>query len=97
MNGIYQMTYRLGSDGNVAVGFLDEGKVYGGDNSHVFYGSYTITANEFKAHITRKQYGAGYALGGGGDVISVAGTIQGDNIQGTGKIEGVPYLMKGHD
>ncbi|WP_165178171.1 hypothetical protein [Desulfovibrio sp. ZJ369] len=66
MNGIYKAVYNLPGDRNEGIVFIDNGKFYGSDKTHAFYGSYAIEGKDFSAKLTCMQYATdGYNMGGG--------------------------------
>lgn len=94
MNGIYKATYSVPGDTNNGIVFIDNGKFYGTDKTHAFYGDYTISDKKFSANLTRVQHSApGYNMGGGGKNLAIEGVVNGNTILGRGTIPGVPVKI----
>lgn len=99
MNGLYKATYSMAGSKGEGIVFMDNGKFYGSDASHAFYGTYTLSASTlsaltFSANLTRMQYSQHQEpLGGGGNKLSITGTIKDGKVQGQGTIPGVPVKM----
>ncbi|EQN50827.1 hypothetical protein HMPREF0326_05690 [Desulfovibrio sp. 3_1_syn3] len=94
MNGLYKAIYSVPGDRNEGIVFIDNGKIYGSDRTHAFYGTYTISGEALSANLTRIQHAhGGYNMGGGGNELTITGTLEGDKIRGKGTIPGVPVKM----
>lgn len=93
MNGIYRITYQVPGDSGIGLSFLDNGKIYGGDESHAFYGEYSVVGDNLTANVTRVQHSSGHALGGGGNQLTITGKVNGDNIRAQAAIPGVSVTM----
>ncbi|WP_291441506.1 hypothetical protein [Desulfovibrio sp.] len=94
MNGLYKAVYSVPGDRSEGIVFMDNGKIYGGDTTHAFYGTYTVSGATLSAKLTRVQHTqGGYNMGGGGNELTITGTVEGDKIRGQGSIPGVPVKM----
>lgn len=94
MNGIYRAVYSVPGDKNEGIVFMDNGKIYGVDMTHTFHGTYTINGSNIVANVTRAQHASqGYNMDGGGNDLSITGTIDGKNLKGLGTIPGIPVKM----
>lgn len=94
MNGLYKATYSVPGDRNEGIVFMDNGKIYGGDRTYAFYGTYTLAGSTLSAKLTRTQHShGGYPMGGGGNELTITGTVEGENMRGQGSISGVPVKM----
>lgn len=93
MNEIYRISYNVPGDNGRGLAFLDNGRIYGGDISHAFYGDYQIDANTITAKVTRIQHGQGYPLGGGGSELTISGKVEDGRIAAQGSISGSPAAM----
>lgn len=89
MDGIYKAVYSTGSDKNEGIAFMDNGKMYGADMTHAFHGIYSIKGTTFQAQVTRAQHAKqGVAMGGGGNDLSITGTVDNNGLKGQGSISG---------
>lgn len=94
MNGIYKAVYSISCDRNEGIVFIDNGKFYGSDKTHAYFGSFVITGKVFSAQLTRMQYATGgYNMGGGGNIMTIEGTVDGERIKGKATIPGVPIKI----
>ena len=94
MNGIYRAIYSVPGDKNEGIAFMDNGKVYGVDMTHAFHGTYTINGSNFTAKVTRTQHAKhGSNMGGGGNELSITGTVDGNGLKGQGSIPGTSVKM----
>lgn len=90
MNGVYKAVYSIPGDRNEGIVFIDNGKFYGSDRTHAYYGNFVITGKMFSAQLTRMQYATeGRNMGGGGNFMTIEGTIDGERIKGKASIPGV--------
>jgi hypothetical protein len=93
-DGLYKVYFEspLGADFGVvhAVG----GKIWGGDSSMFYVGSYVTSGNEITAHVSTKRHSGGHlsVFWFDNNEVDLKGTVQGDTVQFTGRAPKVPNV-----
>lgn len=95
-NGLYKVSVgtELGAGNSVAV--LNNGRVLGGDSMMAFEGTYEVDGAKFTATINTSKHSnveRMFSLTGNDNAtINIAGTINGDDISGSGKSSQNPSI-----
>lgn len=90
MNGIYHADFSsLLGNGSGTV-FLEDGKIYGGDDTVAYFGSYTSKGDTLKGNVNLLIHGDGNSIFGDAKSLNFEGQKSGNLVQGKATIPGTP-------
>lgn len=95
-DGLYRVEFAAQAGAGTGVVHLMGGQLWGGDSAMYYVGTYTVSANDFKAELQVDRHsdaGMVSVLGKDRSRLFVEGKVSGDIVEGKGTVPDAPHVQ----